>query len=78
MDRKDEQETSTRGKPTLPDLMRFKECASDANVNVKTITRWIKRGFLSEWRPHPGSQTKRIKREVWMAFKSHHRNNVLK
>jgi hypothetical protein len=54
---------------TDPDLMTFKECANDASVHVKTISRWVKLGYLSEWRPHPKSRTRRIKREVWVAFK---------
>jgi hypothetical protein len=51
------------------DLMPFKECANDGSVHVKTISRWVKLGYLTEWRPHPKSRTRRIKREVWDAFK---------
>jgi hypothetical protein len=50
-------------------LMMFKSCAQDGSVHVKTIARWVKRGYLTEWRPHPKSRTRRIKREVWEAFK---------
>jgi hypothetical protein len=49
--------------------MPFKECANDGSVHVKTISRWVKLGYLTEWRPHPKSRTRRIKREVWDAFK---------
>ena len=66
-------EKSSAPKSQLPELMRFKECADDGNVCVKTITRWIKQGFLTEWRPHPGSRTRRIKRAVWEAFKQRSR-----
>jgi hypothetical protein len=57
----------------VADLMRFKACALDASVNVKTITRWVQKGFLTEWRPYPNSRTRRIKREVWLAFKQRFR-----
>ena len=50
-------------------LMTFKACAQDGSVHVKTIARWVQRGYLTEWRPHPQSRTRRIKREVWEAFK---------
>ena len=52
-----------------PNLMRFRECAQDGGVCVKTIARWVERGLLTEWRPHPKSRTRRIKRAVWEAFK---------
>ena len=55
------------------ELMRFKECASDGSVSVKTIERWVGKGYLSEWRPHPKSRTRRIKRPVWEAFKHRQR-----
>lgn len=58
----------------LPELMRFKECARDGNISVKTITRWVYKGFLTEWRPHPKSRTRRIKRSVWEAFKHRHKS----
>lgn len=51
------------------DLMRFADCARDADVCVKTITRWVKAELLAEWRPYPESRTRRIKRHVWNAFK---------
>ena len=56
-----------------PEMMRFKECAHDANCCVKTITRWVDKGFITEWRPYPGSRTRRIRRHVWAAFKQRHR-----
>jgi hypothetical protein len=55
-------------KVELPELLRFADCARDANVHVKTITRWVAAGLITEWRPHPESRTRRIKREVWKAF----------
>lgn len=56
-----------------PELMRFQECARDASVCVKTIERWVAAGFLTEWRPHPDSRTRRITRLVWKAFKKRFR-----
>jgi hypothetical protein len=50
-------------------LMRFQECAHDGGVSVKTIGRWVEKGLLTEWRPHPKSRTRRIIRQVWDAFK---------
>ena len=50
-------------------LMRFHECAHDGGVSVKTIGRWVEKGLLTEWRPHPKSRTRRIIRQVWDAFK---------
>jgi hypothetical protein len=58
---------SINGEP--PELMRFADCARDGSVCVKTITRWVKAGLLTEWRPRPESRTRRIKRHVWIAFK---------
>jgi hypothetical protein len=61
--------TAAKNPPNEPDMMKFKQCADDANVCVKTITRWVKAELLAEWRPHPQSRTRRIKRHVWIAFK---------
>lgn len=69
--------TAKSGKPPVdpqpPAMMRFKECAQDGNVCVKTIVRWVDAGFLTEWRPHPKSRTRRIQRAVWEAFKKRNR-----
>lgn len=59
----------TKKQSKEPDLMTFQQCAADGNVCPKTITRWVKKQLLAEWRPHEKSRTRRIPRSAWEAFK---------
>ena len=69
---------TTPDKSLPADLMKFKECAKDASASVKTVERWVADGYLTEWRPHPKSRTRRIARQVWEAFKQRFKKQVVK